>query len=211
MRKDLALVSSGGRPKIGYNRAALIADIEQFLGYDNTNDAVLIGAGKLGRARAAGVGHVGDQQVEHLARRLDAVLFAAHEAAQILSHRERIGHGYVGDHERRLDGDQVGNAGHGVELACEGGRGARKVDEQRALARALDDAVIAEVRVLERGLRGEVGEDGVGGARIAYALPARAAQAIGHHIPYRIVSSEHESLRHGLTLFLDLAGDAIGH
>ena len=50
VRKDLALVSSGGRPKIGYNRAALIADIEQFLGYSNTNDAVLIGAGKLGRA-----------------------------------------------------------------------------------------------------------------------------------------------------------------
>lgn len=40
----------GGRPKIGYNRAALVADIEQFLGYGNTNDAVLIGAGKLGRA-----------------------------------------------------------------------------------------------------------------------------------------------------------------
>ena len=50
VRKDLALVSSGGRPKIGYNRAALIADIEQFLGYGNTNDAVLIGAGKLGQA-----------------------------------------------------------------------------------------------------------------------------------------------------------------
>ena len=31
VRKDLALVSSGGRPKIGYNRAALIADIEQVL------------------------------------------------------------------------------------------------------------------------------------------------------------------------------------
>ena len=30
VRKDLALVSSGGRPKIGYNRAALVADIEQF-------------------------------------------------------------------------------------------------------------------------------------------------------------------------------------
>jgi redox-sensing transcriptional repressor len=29
---------------------ALIDDIEQFLGYDNTNDAVLIGAGKLGQA-----------------------------------------------------------------------------------------------------------------------------------------------------------------
>ncbi len=50
VRKDLALVSDGGRPKIGYNRERLIADIEQFLGYGDTNDAVLIGAGKLGRA-----------------------------------------------------------------------------------------------------------------------------------------------------------------
>jgi redox-sensing transcriptional repressor len=50
VRKDLALVSDGGRPKIGYNRLGLIGDIEEFLGYGNTNDAVLIGAGKLGRA-----------------------------------------------------------------------------------------------------------------------------------------------------------------
>ena len=50
VRKDLALVSGGGRPKIGYQRLGLVEDIEQFLGYDNTNDAVLIGAGKLGRA-----------------------------------------------------------------------------------------------------------------------------------------------------------------
>ncbi len=50
VRKDLAMVSAGGRPKIGYVRESLIEDIEQFLGYDNTNDAVLIGAGKLGLA-----------------------------------------------------------------------------------------------------------------------------------------------------------------
>ena len=50
VRKDLAIVSDGGRPRIGYLREALIEDIEQFLGYDNTNDAVLIGAGKLGQA-----------------------------------------------------------------------------------------------------------------------------------------------------------------
>ena len=50
VRKDLAMVSDGGRPKIGYLREALIDDIEQFLGYDNTTDAVLIGAGKLGQA-----------------------------------------------------------------------------------------------------------------------------------------------------------------
>lgn len=50
VRKDLAMVSNGGRPKVGYNRQALIDDIEQFLGYDNTTDAVMIGAGKLGQA-----------------------------------------------------------------------------------------------------------------------------------------------------------------
>lgn len=50
VRKDLAMVSDGGRPKIGYLRERLIDDIEQFLGYDNTTDAVLIGAGKLGQA-----------------------------------------------------------------------------------------------------------------------------------------------------------------
>lgn len=50
VRKDLALISDGGRPKIGYLREGLIRDIEDFLGYDNTNDAVLVGAGKLGRA-----------------------------------------------------------------------------------------------------------------------------------------------------------------
>lgn len=50
VRKDLALVSDGGRPKIGYFRESLIEDINQFLGYDNTTDAILIGAGKLGQA-----------------------------------------------------------------------------------------------------------------------------------------------------------------
>ena len=50
VRKDLALVSDGGRPKIGYLRSALVEDIEAFLGYDNTTDAIIVGAGKLGCA-----------------------------------------------------------------------------------------------------------------------------------------------------------------
>ena len=53
VRKDLAMVSDGGRPKIGYLREALVEDIEQFLGYDNATDAVLIGPGKLGQALMA--------------------------------------------------------------------------------------------------------------------------------------------------------------
>ena len=50
VRKDLAMVSDGGRPKIGYLRESLIEDISQFLGYDNTTDSILVGAGKLGQA-----------------------------------------------------------------------------------------------------------------------------------------------------------------
>ena len=50
VRKDLAMVSDGGRPKVGYLREHLMEDISQFLGYDNTTDAIMIGAGKLGLA-----------------------------------------------------------------------------------------------------------------------------------------------------------------
>jgi len=50
VRKDLALVSSGGRPKIGYITENLIYDLEQFLGYDDVDSAIIVGAGNLGRA-----------------------------------------------------------------------------------------------------------------------------------------------------------------
>jgi len=50
VRKDLAAISDGGRPKIGYVIQELIYDIEHFLGYDNTHTAVLVGAGNLGSA-----------------------------------------------------------------------------------------------------------------------------------------------------------------
>ena len=50
MRKDLAAVSSSGKPKIGYVTADLIKELEDFLGYNRPSDAILAGAGKLGRA-----------------------------------------------------------------------------------------------------------------------------------------------------------------
>ena len=50
VRKDLASVSDGGRPKVGYVVGELRHDIAVALGYDNVNDAVLVGAGRLGRA-----------------------------------------------------------------------------------------------------------------------------------------------------------------
>lgn len=49
-RKDLAAVSGGGKPKIGYKVSDLIEILEQQLGYNSLTKAVLVGAGKLGRA-----------------------------------------------------------------------------------------------------------------------------------------------------------------
>ena len=50
VRKDLAEVSDGGRPKVGYETIRLLADIEHALGYDELRNAVIVGAGNLGRA-----------------------------------------------------------------------------------------------------------------------------------------------------------------
>ena len=50
VRNDLAAVSGAGKPKIGYERSKLIRDIERNLGYEELTNAVLVGAGKLGRA-----------------------------------------------------------------------------------------------------------------------------------------------------------------
>lgn len=51
VRKDLALVSSVcGKPRMGFEVTRLIADIERFLGYHRWTDAVVVGAGGLGKA-----------------------------------------------------------------------------------------------------------------------------------------------------------------
>ena len=50
VRKDLAAISGAGKPKIGYERQKLIRDLEHHLGYERLTNAILVGAGKLGRA-----------------------------------------------------------------------------------------------------------------------------------------------------------------
>ena len=51
VRKDLALVSSiEGKPGIGFNINKLIIDLENFLGMNLSNNAIIVGAGKLGQA-----------------------------------------------------------------------------------------------------------------------------------------------------------------
>ncbi len=50
VRKDLSCASSAGRPKVGYATDVLIRDLQAFLDYNNTKNAVIIGAGDLGKA-----------------------------------------------------------------------------------------------------------------------------------------------------------------
>ena len=50
VRKDLAAIKSGGRPRTGYLLEKLITDLDTYLGYGNVNEAVLAGVGHLGRA-----------------------------------------------------------------------------------------------------------------------------------------------------------------
>lgn len=50
VRKDLAITGIVGRPKVGYQVPELITAIEEFLGWNNTRDAFLVGAGCLGAA-----------------------------------------------------------------------------------------------------------------------------------------------------------------
>lgn len=50
VRKDLSMVSGAGRPRIGYDTETLIGQLEDCLGYNQTTSAVLVGAGRLGRA-----------------------------------------------------------------------------------------------------------------------------------------------------------------
>jgi redox-sensing transcriptional repressor len=50
VRKDLAITGIVGKPKVGYQIPELIAAIEEFLGWNNTRDAFVVGAGCLGAA-----------------------------------------------------------------------------------------------------------------------------------------------------------------
>ena len=50
VRKDLNSLSGAGRPKVGYETASLIKCLTEHLGTEAMTPAILVGAGKLGRA-----------------------------------------------------------------------------------------------------------------------------------------------------------------
>ncbi len=51
--KDLSFTGIKGKPRVGYNTYELIHALEDFLGFNRTNEAFLIGAGNLGTALMA--------------------------------------------------------------------------------------------------------------------------------------------------------------
>lgn len=50
VRKDIALTGVSGRPRVGYDVDRLVDAIREFLGWQQTRSAVLLGAGALGSA-----------------------------------------------------------------------------------------------------------------------------------------------------------------
>jgi redox-sensing transcriptional repressor len=59
VRKDLAITGAVGRPRLGFPMDEIISAIEDFLGWSNTSDAILVGVGSLGRAL---LGYTGFEQ-----------------------------------------------------------------------------------------------------------------------------------------------------
>ena len=50
VRKDLEVTGEVGTARIGFRVASLVVRIKEFLGWNNANDAFLVGAGNLGKA-----------------------------------------------------------------------------------------------------------------------------------------------------------------
>ena len=70
VRKDLAITGTVGRPRLGFHMDEIITAIEDFLGWSNTTDAILVGVGNLGTAL---LGYQGfEQHGMHIVAAFDA-------------------------------------------------------------------------------------------------------------------------------------------
>ncbi len=76
VRKDFAYTGMVGKPGVGFDVPTVIGLIESFLGWDNTTDALLVGAGSLGTAL---MGYEGFQR------------FGLNIVAAFDNHREKTG------------------------------------------------------------------------------------------------------------------------
>lgn len=86
VRKDLASVSSRGKPKVGYEVEDLIKDFESYLGYGELDNAVVFGAGKIGMALLdyPGFADCGLNIIQ--AFDVDSKKFGTSESGKLISH-----------------------------------------------------------------------------------------------------------------------------
>lgn len=113
VRKDLAYTPAHGRTRVGYRRCELIAAIEDYLGCNDKKNAVIFGAGGLGRALLA-YGGFGNYGIE---------ITAAFD-----SNPEKLG-SIAGKPVLDVQNAREGIAEHGARLAiiCVPASGAQKV------------------------------------------------------------------------------------
>jgi redox-sensing transcriptional repressor len=93
--------SEAGRPKLGFGVSRLIVDIEKFLGYDNISEAIVVGAGGLGRAFLGYEGFKNNGLNVVAAFDVDESLVGAVVAGKRILHMEELG-AFVAENNIRL-------------------------------------------------------------------------------------------------------------
>lgn len=99
VRKDLAVTGIKGQPKVGYQIPLLLERIERFLGWNNTTEAFLAGAGHLGQAL---LGYEGF-------RRYGLKIVAAFDNDETKIGAKMAGHTI-------LSADKIGNLAHRMKI-----------------------------------------------------------------------------------------------
>ena len=105
VRKDFAAVSSTkGKPKAGFSVADLINNMEELLGYHNTDDAVLVGVGSLAHAILVNEGYKNyglnivaafDSNVEYIGTEINGIKILAADKISNLCRRMKIHIGII--------------------------------------------------------------------------------------------------------------------
>lgn len=99
VRKDISYTGIEGKPKVGFEIKALVKILNHVLGWDNTNEAIIIGSGNLGSAlagyngfRAYGLSMVGlfDNDIAKVGRKVGALTIQSVEELPNFIREHRI-------------------------------------------------------------------------------------------------------------------------
>ena len=93
--------SEAGRPRLGFAISRLIVDIEKFLGYDNLSDAIIVGAGGLGRAMLGYEGFKNNGLNVVAAFDINEKLIGTEVAGKVILSLDKL-KGFVEEHKIRI-------------------------------------------------------------------------------------------------------------